>query len=1070
MRLEDLLQRQDLPEDVIAFAREELAARTGSGPRFNWPEAAQALLDCLPGPAFIKDRDSRFLLANAHVAATSSACTGDIRGHTDFDLYPPHEAQAHFDEEQQMMLEGAPPAGGERSYTGADGRRHWYTTQKLPIRDSSGETIGLVGYNCETTELHRARQALLLQRDLGVALAAAERLEEAACLILDAALQLDGVDLGGIYTVRPDGAVALAAQRNLPPHVQEPLRAFPADSDAAALVARCEPVFAPYTGSAIEGLRSLAVVPIAKGRTAIGALYLGSLTMDSLPDDVKEGIGALASQSAAALRRIISEQRQGESEERLRSLSDVVLDAIIMMDGEGRISQWNPAAERIFQYSAAEVLGQDLHALLMPGWRPGQKSTPTLDHYRRTGQSPVPGRILELDALRKDGSVVPIELSVASLQVGDEWHAVGVARDVSERKRAETDLRLHRMVLDQIRDRVTITDLDGTITYVNEAEVHTLKRSAAELIGQPVSMYGDNPERGATQDEILSRTLAEGEWRGEVANYASDGTEVVLDCRTHLIRDPEGTPVALCGIATDITERKRAEEALREREGRLSSILRAAPVGIGVVVDRMFVEVNDTLCAMTGYSRSELVGRSARMLYPSEAEYEDVGRRKYEQIRERLTGTVETRWRRRDGGVIDIILSSSPIDPDDWAHGVTFTALDITERKRAEEAQRMATVGQLAAGVAHEFNNLLAAMMLRAEQASIRRTPHESEKLCELVLRSAGRGAEICRNLTAYASPRDPKWGSICIEAAVDNALSLVARQLEQGRVAVDRQFLTAGRQVMADQGQLEQVFLNLFVNACHAMPQGGTLTIRTHVEDTSPQGVQVVTTVTDNGIGIAQRHIGRIFEPFFTTKGRLGESDVPGTGLGLSVSLGIIRAHGGTVDVRSAVGVGTSFEIRLAAAGPGTSTAAASDAESTKPAPEAAEHGRPRQRILLAEDEDDVRDLIAEGLASAGYDLVVFDNGAAAAAAVDTGQFAAVVTDLLMAEGGGTEVLRAAQALPDPPPVIVVTGRIDDRTAAELRASGAWGIIHKPFRISHVLDAVGQAVAGSPGGDVTAG
>jgi len=160
MRLDDLLQRRDLPEDVIAFAREELAARelqaAQSPPSFDWLHAAEALLACLPGPAFVKDRHSRFLLANAHVAETTTAPTANVSGHTDFDLYPPDEAQQHFEEEQHLLCQGVPLASVERTYVDADGRRRWYVTRKLPFRDASGQTVGLVGYNHEPTDLHRA--------------------------------------------------------------------------------------------------------------------------------------------------------------------------------------------------------------------------------------------------------------------------------------------------------------------------------------------------------------------------------------------------------------------------------------------------------------------------------------------------------------------------------------------------------------------------------------------------------------------------------------------------------------------------------------------------------------------------------------------------------------------------------------------------------------------------------------------------------------------------------------------------------------------------------------------------
>ena len=161
-----------------------------------------------------------------------------------------------------------------------------------------------------------------------------------------------------------------------------------------------------------------------------------------------------------------------------------------------------------------------------------------------------------------------------------------------------------------------------------------------------------------------------------------------LECRSYPVLDERGEVVYVLEHLRDITERKRGEQTLREHRDMLSSILRAAPTGIGVVCNRILTEVNDRICEMTGYSREELLNQSSRLLYPSDAEYEFVGREKYDQIKAHGTGTVETRWQRKNGTILEVLLSSTPIHPEDWSAGVTFTALDITKRKRAEDALR----------------------------------------------------------------------------------------------------------------------------------------------------------------------------------------------------------------------------------------------------------------------------------------------------------------------------------------------------------------------------------------------
>ena len=165
----------------------------------------------------------------------------------------------------------------------------------------------------------------------------------------------------------------------------------------------------------------------------------------------------------------------------------------------------------------------------------------------------------------------------------------------------------------------------------------------------------------------------------------------------------------------DITERKLAEEALRTRQAKLDGIFRAAPVGIGLLVNRVFKEVNDQVCLMTGYSREALLGKSSRLLYPSQEEYELVGREKYRQIAEEGKGTVETRWQHRDGTVIDVMLSSAPLFDMAQPQEILFTAMDITERKKLAAARnkidKMESLGIMAGGIAHDFNNVIMAIL-----------------------------------------------------------------------------------------------------------------------------------------------------------------------------------------------------------------------------------------------------------------------------------------------------------------------------------------------------------------------
>jgi PAS domain S-box-containing protein len=264
-----------------------------------------------------------------------------------------------------------------------------------------------------------------------------------------------------------------------------------------------------------------------------------------------------------------------------------------------------------------------------------------------------------------------------------------------ECERAEEALReseeLFRNVYDTAPLAFVVWDLDARVTDWNRKAEEVFGWSKEEALGRDFFDFLI-PEKDRLHVERVVDRLVKGELPSHSINdnLTKDGQIITCEWNNSPLHDDDGNIVGAISLALDITERKQAEEALCEGEATLKSIFRAAPTGIGMVSDRVLKRVNDRICEMTGYSREELVEQNARMLYPTDEDFEYVGREKYAQIRERGTGTVETRWTRKDGKVIDVLLSSTPVDPSDLTAGVTFTALDITERKQAEEALRKA--------------------------------------------------------------------------------------------------------------------------------------------------------------------------------------------------------------------------------------------------------------------------------------------------------------------------------------------------------------------------------------------
>lgn len=501
-----------------------------------------------------------------------------------------------------------------------------------------------------------------------------------------------------------------------------------------------------------------------------------------------------------------------------------------------------------------------------------------------------------------------------------------------------------------------------------------------------------------------------------------------------------------------ITDRRLAEEALQESERLYRSLFNNMLNGFcelrlvydenEIPYDAVFVEVNEVFGQMFGVSRDNIVGRNSSETLP----------------------VIKEKWLEQLGTVAangaNVHFDEYMAAYNKWFSVVMYSPRrgfvivafdDITNRKRAEASQRLATVGQLAAGVAHEFNNLLAGMMMRAELSVMREQPESYRELAQLVLRSGKRGADICKSLTAFASPRETKRVPVAVEEVIENVLAVTGRELDSLGVNIETSFASQNHLVVADRGQVEQVIYNLITNASHAMPNGGQLLISTAVHPPRVEGekAQLFITVTDTGTGIAKEHLSRVFEPFFTTKGRLGDSDVPGTGLGLSLCHGIVTGHGGSINIKSEVGEGTTVTVRLPAqAAVELGVSATSHDTGQWRLSQRVDGGG--SHVLVADDDPEVIDGVVEALKAMGHRVTAVGTTAEACTLLESEtRFDLVITDVMMPGGGGREILRATLALKEPPPVVVITGRTDQRITDEVLAGGAVAFLSKPFTLT---------------------
>jgi len=374
-----------------------------------------------------------------------------------------------------------------------------------------------------------------------------------------------------------------------------------------------------------------------------------------------------------------TEEALRESEERYRTVIENAGE-IIFVAQDGVLKFINRKTFELLQTPPESVIGKPFDDFIHPDDRAF-----VLDRYRRRMEGEDVPSHYEVRLVNKAGDMIWVILSAVRISWEGRPATLNFATDITARKRAEEQSRILAEMVDIAPSSITVHDYRGNFLFANQKtfDIHGYSRS--EFLDLNLADL-DVPESAAHIEEHMKRVAERGEDVFEVRHRRKDGSTVPME--VHIKQAEWSGKPAVLSIANDITERKHAEESLREREAYLSSIFRAAPVVIGLIRDRILIDANDRLCEITGYTLEEMIGQSARLLYPTTEEYGFVGRELYDKAGRDGTGTVETRWRRRDGTIRDILINSTALDPDDPERGVMFTALDITEQNRAWSAFR----------------------------------------------------------------------------------------------------------------------------------------------------------------------------------------------------------------------------------------------------------------------------------------------------------------------------------------------------------------------------------------------
>ncbi|MBC7837784.1 MAG: PAS domain S-box protein [Nitrospiraceae bacterium] len=742
----------------------------------------------------------------------------------------------------------------------------------------------------------------------------------------------------------------------------------------------------------------------------------------------------------------ISEQKQTEGALRLAKFSmERAADAVYWIDQRARILDVNEAASLMLGYSKDELCAMTVHDL-----SPDFQTDKWPEFWAETQRCGT--MVLETVHRAKNGQLIPIEVSVNYLfYEGKEYHCAFV-RDITERKRLDTALRTsedrYRVLYDEIPTMYFRLATDGTVRSVNRFGAKHLGYRVEELVGHSVLGLCHEQDKEivtANLSECLITPETTRHW--EFRKVRKDGSIIWVRDTTRVGQSSTGETVVLV-MCEDITARKQVEEALGASERLMNNILENIPSYV-FATDRQhrYILLSDDLARFYGKPKEEILGKTHHSVFPENVA--DAIQAANEQIMtsgisQQLEEVVESPV----SGVPRILSTNkSPLrDEKGQIYGISGIATDITEHKRLEaqfrQAQKMDAVGRLAGGVAHDFNNLLTVINGYSAMLIDRLTEEDPRhKMAVETLKAGERAGELTKQLLAFSRKQVLIPQPLNFNESLRLISSLLNRLLgEEIRLTMD--LAPDLWSINGDKGQLNQVTMNLAINARDAMPTGGTVTIATRNLSVTPewpdryqmmpQGDYVHVSVRDTGHGMSPETLSHLFEPFFTTK-EVGD----GTGLGLATVYGIVKQSQGYIFTDSTPDQGTTFHLYYPRV---TATPAVTETPLVR-------RRKGSESLLVIEDQDSVRALIVQALKQDGYRVIEAANGEEAlrAAAAQPEPIQALVTDVIMPKMSGLVVAERLRRIWPGTRVLFMSGYVDLTKPDFLEEPGT-AFIQKPF------------------------
>jgi PAS domain S-box-containing protein len=749
------------------------------------------------------------------------------------------------------------------------------------------------------------------------------------------------------------------------------------------------------------------------------------------------------------------------SQHSYRALIDSLDQALFTLSPKGEVQVANLRLAEILGVSFSDLIGHSLGEFVeSPNLSDAQRALPAF-LQKGTWTGTIPVQLKRDKELRhflcwfhtisgKDGQVASI---------------TGWARDVTEH--AEIERRLHeeqelrRRLVANFPDLIMVIDRNGRFTFVSEQVKQILGRTPEEYLGAEIGVRASSEDRARL--ERMVQSILNGATNRAQLEFAAphqNGSWHTLLATASPLFDEKGKITGVVCSARDITEARKIEKQLHQEQEFARRLIECFPHLI-LVLNRegQLTFVSDRVKDILGLPAEEYVGKTvgqqtdpdSRAKIAEMLQNMMTGRTRHEQI--------EIRAQHVDGTWRSMQVNASPLyDQDGEIIGVVSSGQDVTESKRIEQQlvqkEKLAAMGQMMVGAAHELNNPLTAILGVADLLLERAADDATRRHVELVLKQGRRAATIVQNLLAFSRPATLGRTKLNLAEIVKDVAAHEQAELDRRGIRVLLQSPDDLPSVEGDQKLLKEVFVNILRNAEQAISGArdhGIISIQF-----SLTGAHVRVSFADNGAGIAPEHIGKVFDPFFTTKRPEGSS-----GLGLTICLAVVKEHGGRIEAESQFGSGATFHVLLPISSDAPTTTASS---ATKPVLALRGH-----RVVLIDDEESIREIVQEGLLARGMKVEAFGSSEAALTYLATNPCDIVVCDFNLPGINGEQLFERLQSqqCDRMPRFVFMTGDLFDPVVAERHRRAGAAILQKPFQVAALADLLAD-VSKSPVGEMT--